>query len=360
MSSYARSSNGGSSSSSLNPLRAMAKTASRRPIETITIGFCIVTLAYFQLLHAVKHSEFLHHGADGWSPAASSQDPAAAGNLEEAGAALLTRSSVDGTWKEVAPGHSSEAITLILNRVVVTLDSDISSNTGVDDRNLLVYPAHSSAPVLLSEPTIPGSDSHTSASSAPTSSIADKEVRSSLQAFEKQLIDTQYGTIRFQDVCYKLPSSGECFFTPIDFTAATSSSAKSAMLTVGLQPSAESQEWSQQVASSVSEMKGYAFLPLTPARKRADTGLGLSLSAFPQSRSLRNTSHSAAGFNEEEARSVRWMLYAARAFVMRFYALARVGCAGEDQFWKLTALLIDRKPIRRISSSCSLVTCSCI
>lgn len=292
----------------------MAKTASRRPIETITIGFCVVTLAYFQLLHAVKHSEFLHF------PSGGAQDPASIS--EEAGAAILARSSADGAWLELAPGHSSEAITLTLNRIVVTLDSDISQSAGTDDRNLLVYPAHSSAPVLLSEL---GSDGEVfEGSSAHSIVVTDKSVRKALDAFEKHLLDASAGSTHLRDICYRAPGSTECFYTNLDSTTATSPDARSAMIAIGLQPSAASQDWIQQVANSASEYQGYAFIPQTPARKRADTGLGLSFSPFPQSRGLRNASHSSANFNEEEARSVKWMLYAARAFVMRFYALARV------------------------------------
>ncbi|CAD6977906.1 unnamed protein product [Tilletia controversa] len=41
-----------------NPLRGLAEVASRRPIEIIVSTFVIVTLAYFQIIHAITHSHF--------------------------------------------------------------------------------------------------------------------------------------------------------------------------------------------------------------------------------------------------------------------------------------------------------------
>ena len=41
-----------------NVQRRLAHLASSRPIELIVGVFCLVTLAYFQLLHAVTHSNF--------------------------------------------------------------------------------------------------------------------------------------------------------------------------------------------------------------------------------------------------------------------------------------------------------------
>jgi hydroxymethylglutaryl-CoA reductase (NADPH) len=38
-------------------LRALSSTAASSPIESITLTFTIVTLVYFQLLHAVKDSD---------------------------------------------------------------------------------------------------------------------------------------------------------------------------------------------------------------------------------------------------------------------------------------------------------------
>ena len=310
----ARNRSSSNGTSSLNPLRAMAKTASKRPIETITIGFCIVTLAYFQLLHAVKHSEFLHHpnGAGGETQDLWSQDAVADD------AAILARSSVTGKWEELTPGHSSEAITLTLNRIVVTLDPAFSQHAEEqDDRNFLVYPAHSSAPVLISEPSTPNNG-------LGNSDPMDTTVRSTLEGAKKQILESTTASRNFQDICYKAPGSSDCFIASTNSAAATSADGKSALLAIGLNPSTDSQEWVHDIPSSVEGIQSYTYSRLSAYRKRADTGLGLSFNAFPPTSSFRNDSRSSSSFNEEEARSVRWMLYAARAFVMRFYALARV------------------------------------
>lgn len=247
------------------------------------------------------------------------QDP-----MAEDAAAILARSNLDGTWTEVAPGHSSEAITLTLNRIVVTLNDGQAVEN--DDRNLLVYPAHSSAPAILSEPPVPGSEhAPSSSSSVYTRDFSDVEVGKSLHAFQERLTSTLTGSHHSSNICYKPPSSSECFGTATNAQTVTSTDAKSALFAVGLNPSADSQDWVHHVAGTIEEVQGHSYVPLSPARKKADNGLGLSFSAFPPTRGFHNASRSATSFNEEEARSVRWMLYAGRAFVMRFYALAKVG-----------------------------------
>ncbi|KAF8327732.1 hydroxymethylglutaryl-coenzyme A reductase-domain-containing protein [Cantharellus anzutake] len=43
-------------------LRLLSSRAARFPIETIVVSFVLVTLAYFQIVHSIKHSDFLSGG----------------------------------------------------------------------------------------------------------------------------------------------------------------------------------------------------------------------------------------------------------------------------------------------------------
>jgi len=76
----------------------------------------------------------------------------------------------------------------------------------------------------------------------------------------------------------------------------------------------------------MTDSKGYTYVPVaatasSTGRKQGQDGLGLSFSAFPSTNGLSSTN---AQYNAEDQKSVKWMLYAGRAFIMRFYALAKV------------------------------------
>ena len=340
------------------PLRLLARTASKMPIEVITLGFCIVTLAYFQLLHAVKHSEFLHHpsAAGGAGAAASSSDHLAgediAGGADpstlaaEAGT-LLARTAT-GSWVEVPAGHSSEAVTLVLHRVVAGVDLDHEAiypyhhqAAAQDDRNILAFPAHSSSPVTLADEITP--DSLPTSGKAPRALLANSEqANASLRDFEDYLRSSALSAgdgshqRRLTEVCYKPPTTSifaasECFTVSFDTTASVDGN--SALLSFGLLPTPEAQDWIQSLVAkqpvASSDARGYSYVSMSSLQSRpvADSGLGLSFKAFPAGTSgLANASSMSGSYGEEETKSVRWMLYAARAFVMRFYALAKVRC----------------------------------
>ena len=295
-----------------NPLRLLSRTAANRSIEAVVLGFVMVTLAYFQLLHAVKHSEFLN-------PSTSTMPlDFRIDGLHES--AILARTA-SGNWEKLAVGSSSEAIAVHLNRIVVSLDADLSFEE--DDRNVLVFPEQTSTSTMLSE--------HTTSSLltyAKNVSISDHEVLASLEEFERHLRTSSFGSssIRFQpELCLHPSSSQDCFVVPFYHPSDSSSLDRSAMLSLAFKPSTEAQEWSHQLLStlSITDSRGYTYIPSTSFHgKREDAGLGLSFKAFPHAGGLAGAP-SPAAVKADESRSFKWIFYASRAFVMRLWALAR-------------------------------------
>lgn len=328
--------------------------AGSKPIEVLVTGFCIVTLAYFQLLHSVKHSEFLQPSSTSYSSLLRpSQDGGAAemkvddlqSTYDASIAATTLVRNTDGQWTQVAsnaPELADPAInTLILSRIIVGLDSQIGL-MNEDDRNILVYPAHSSAPVI-------GNDEHdvnhshrgsrqsrsssSTSTSAATSTLEDPEVQASLKQFEHHIKVANYAGHSFQEICYRVSNGNEdseCFSLASPPSASSQSSAAT-VLSLGLDAATGSEaaafQWQQALASSspLTDAKGYTYMPVaaSTSRRTGQDGLGLSFSAFPPTDQL-SSSSSNSQYNAEESKSVKWMLYAGRAFIMRFYALAKV------------------------------------
>jgi hydroxymethylglutaryl-CoA reductase (NADPH) len=307
--------------------------AATRSIEAVVLGFIVVTLAYFQLLHAVKHSEFLNPASlDGSLLAPELQAASASQEV----ASLLVRSTDGSHWQRIQPGGSSEPISMHLVRVVVSLDADLGSSTEqVDDRNVLVYPSHpSSAPLGVAEASGSASSQEGKDSAARKDSLQDPEIAASLRDFENYLKTSTFGstTSHFDpELCQQLgtTTSDECFVASFNPAAQVHDrQARSAILALGLQPSSDAAEWSNHVLASqpVTDSKGYSYVPLSFLHgKREDAGLGLSFKAFPRTSasSSSSSSRSTLSADQEGPRNIKWMLYAGRAFIMRFYALAK-------------------------------------
>lgn len=119
-------------------LRALSTRAAASPIETLVLSFILVTLAYFHILHAVKHSDFL-------SPATHDLLPAVA---------ELTA----GDW--ISLGQSAHSPRADLVQIVTTLDEKAPSDFTLDgissslnhlashltSSQLLAFSAHCYAP----------------------------------------------------------------------------------------------------------------------------------------------------------------------------------------------------------------------
>lgn len=357
-SAYSSSSSASSSSTtaaSLNPLRALAMLAGAKPIEVLVTGFCIVTLAYFQLLHAVKHSEFLQPSSSPSYASLFRQDASASSEMSRSDSihaishhqesntpttAITLLRNDKGEWSEL-PSNAAELAdpalhTLVLQKIIVGLDSLMPMDED-DDRNLLVYPAHSSAPVLSSgdanhsrRPSSHHSKSKTGRREVPATAspatLSDPQVQASLKQFENHVKVANYAGHSFQEICYRPSTSSENQCFTVSFPAETSPSTAATILSLGLDAShPDAVAWQQAVASSspITDAKGYTYLPVSASssRRHGQEGLGLSFSAFPPTDKLSSAN---SQDNVEESRSIKWMLYAGRAFLMRFYALAKV------------------------------------
>jgi hydroxymethylglutaryl-CoA reductase (NADPH) len=362
------SSGSGSASTSINPLRALAMLAGNKPIEVLVTGFCIVTLAYFQLLHSVKHSEFLQPTYNSWKngppPAesemsdSSSSSASASYHASHEAVTTLVRSD-NGDWQESTSNNLQPDTRIVtLARVIVGLDSHLFNAGADDDRNILVYPAHSSAPALMGEnnddddenlSSRKGSAGKTTESSSVD--LEDPEIQASLLQFEQHLKTASYNGHSFQDICYHPSGTSQekdCFAVSFPIESSSSSSVNKAgtILSLGLDTKTEANSlWQTALSSSsaVTDEKGYTYLPVTASSGSSSSngrrkhiyhhnqhhdasGLGLSFSAFPHTEGLSSpsSSASASSWNQEEnSKSLKWMLYAGRAFIMRFWGLAR-------------------------------------
>lgn len=398
------SSSSAGSKSSLNPLRALAMLAGAKPIELLVTGFCIVTLVYFQLLHAVKHSEFLSpsslsSGSLFGKPDTSNgrsifQDSSAAAStsnsaLVDSQYTTLARNE-HGQWLEVpsnAPQLANpELETLLVSRIIVGLDSHM--RLAEDDSNILVYPAHSSAPALFNDDSQhihrpsaahrAQADSNGKFTNAATNppSLQDQQIQASLKQFEQHIKVADYAGHSFQEVCYRPSSSNsntdeECLSVSFPSNEEVGS-ASATVLSLGLDSShPEAYAFQAALASSspLTDSKGYTYVPVAASasatgRKSGQDGLGLSFSAFPSTNGLSSTN---AHYNAEDQKSVKWMFYAGRALIMRFYGLAKVSfehcgyfleseVCPNSTLTRHTVRSNRRKPTRRISSLCCSVT----
>lgn len=257
-----------------------------------------------------------------------------------------------GQWLELpsnAPQLADpELETVLLSRIIVGLNSHMLLNDG-DDRNILVYPAHSSAPALYadgsessngevnhSQQQRPSFSTSQHSRKEAASSLQDPEVQASLRQFEQHVKVANYDGHSFQEVCYR-PSStssddSECF--SVSFPSNDQESTSATLLSLGLDashPEASAFQQALATSSAFTDSKGFTYMPVAASatsssgssnsRKQGQDGLGLSFSAFPSTNGL---SSSGSQYDAEESRSIKWMLYAGRAFIMRFYALAKV------------------------------------
>lgn len=365
--------------------------AATRSIETVVLGFILVTLAYFQLLHAVKHSEFLDpasldyptagglldrfgshaifrgasqssgnedvtYGASASASASASgvhSAPSTAG--EGSSGIIIVRDPESGSWTEVNSGDSIHQISVQLHRIIVSLDADPSQlSLGANGANRLVYDQASPESIVgagvpdAADPRferiqVPyGSARRNATASAAHASLADADVRTSIREFESHLVTSAFGSPNlrfFPDLCatsdtVTSPETQEsCLgvqYWPLKTGDGADRPIRAAVITLPFKPTSEASEWLHHLvtAQPVTDANGFSYVPLSAlSAKREDAGLGLSFKAFPTSGSLAGSTyhmpHLKGHAAPSELKSVKWMLYAARAFVLRFYAAAR-------------------------------------
>lgn len=316
------------------PLRSLAGVSSRRPIEVVTIGFVAVTLAYFQLLHAVKHSEFLRPSSTFATPTGSSSSNYDGGRTTAVGAGhaastaarlrpvTLQRyagSAGQEDWQ--TSSSSSDAPTLSLARIVVSLDNE-QVYAGLEEGQ--ATQGHASSPTSFS------------------SSLLDESNAASLHDFEKSLKLSSFGISAteqpfFQSVCHQVTTAAssrpQCLaysFNP------TSANPHSAQLTLGFPSPYASEEWMNAFLATTPyiDERGYTYLPYTE---------------------LQSAPVTTAPWAAPSEQGVTWPLYALRAFFLRFYALAKVREAVTRRSFDIdVAIRLNRKRTQQTSLSCCL------
>ncbi|CAO1630324.1 unnamed protein product [Sympodiomycopsis kandeliae] len=116
-------------------IRTLAYWATRNPIEVIVTAFIIVTLAYFQLLHAVTHSDFfepLNQDAALLAAASKGDRPATSSNYDSHSLTFIGNKDASGrlSWQPLSPdSETSQAALSATNyfvEPVILVDSEES------------------------------------------------------------------------------------------------------------------------------------------------------------------------------------------------------------------------------------------
>ena len=244
-------------------LRILSIRAARFPIESIVVAFVLVTLAYFQVLHFIKHSDFLSRGH--YNPLSTLKSSV----MRKIGNEWVPAS--EETWAELALPRNSR---VDLVQVVFSLD---------EPYKFLRAGQYATA----FRPTNP----HTSNITL-ISNIVSEPVQQLVEFITHDF--KAKGGLSYPSLCYRIPGSSECFVS-VHRTPRTQ------ILTL-------------------------AFPALKSARF-VDALSSLQLSPHIQLKSsLSHVNFDIIGKEESiaEMRSGKWVAYAGRAFVIRFWRLAKV------------------------------------
>lgn len=310
-------------------LRRFAALAADRPIEVIVrfprrcatsrltptqvAVFIGVTLVYFQLLEAVKASDFLNAGLDSYLTSANIVAPAPA----------LVRRTSGGQWTSVRADEGTTDADVHLRQVVVSLDAVPAP----ERRNVLVYATDPAAPAPTSTVT------------ASASGLLDPALVEELIAFERSIRSGKASSGSYErELCYRPPGSKQCFAHSLLASSQRDElfpNDRTYVLTLGFGASTvEAQtRWERSLldADHLESLgkRGAGSASFRPARSLVGYNESAAFDGGEKNRlgfsfSLSPPSANGDGANLREMRSVKWMAYAARAFVLRFWGLARV------------------------------------
>ena len=322
-------------------LRRLARAASQNPIEVIVTIFIIVTLAYFQLLHAVTHSNFFEPiSIEATSLASSSSSRLfkwAGGNRD----AAVVPPKPASTLGSVA----SDADTVFV-RKAGTADvwqplSQLAHN-GVEDAAALLDPASltfSVEPVLLT--------------SARESYMASQIQEALLPSLSNDLVSSLVGSdasatlVKDNDSQHSAYVFGKTF---ADTSASTSSSASSAADELlhrneFLGSVVDSSLLSKSLAKAVRSVPRPATVAKASAAELNELYDGLRIVPLvPDSEFNAYAPNNLKGKrgaigNHEEIQRIRWMAYAVKALVVRFWALLKKADSA-DIFVMLSAYIL--------------------
>lgn len=238
-------------------LRSLSTRPARFPIETVVATFIVVTFAYFQCIHAIKHSDFLSGGIS--NPLHALQ-PSIARRIGE-------------KWLVVPAENWDIAASTKVDLVEILFS--------LDEPHRVVRGGKLSASI-----NNPASTSSITTSTPPIASC----IETVTEHITKSL--TASNGLSYASVCYKAPSSSECL-TWVHKTP------RAVTLTLAFMPSTRDQ-----------------FLPAIEALSPDAAWSGIE--NFPQLEII--------GKEESflEMESGKWVAYAARAFVIRFWQLGKV------------------------------------
>lgn len=238
-------------------LRSLSTRPARFPIETIVATFIVVTFAYFQCIHAIKHSDFLSGGIS--NPLHALQ-PSVARHVGNKWLVVPTES-----WDVAAPTKVD------LVEILFSLDEPHQIVRGGKLSASIKNPASTSS-ITTSTPHI-----------ASCIETVTEHITKSL---------TSSNGMSYASICYKAPSSSDC----LTWVHKTS---RAVTLTLAFMPSTRDQ-----------------FLPAIEALSPDAAWSGIH--GFPQLEII--------GKEESflDMQSGKWVAYAARAFVIRFWQLGKV------------------------------------
>jgi hypothetical protein len=256
-----------------------------------------VTLCYFQLLQAVKDSEFLN------------PDLPALATTSAASPLFLRR--IGQKWIGVGDGSaSSQDMRLHLQPLIISLDA-LPVKFASRNESLEAHPAVLKAIDAL-----------------------DHKLRHEMTVFES-------AALRFDpDLCYRT-SQRECFVASYKYGDAHSGSSRSTVLTYAFAQGTDDAhaEWLKKLPA---QLEGFSsddaiFTAIDshrpPVRMSADPQASLNKSAGQAARGLGislplspKTGETTARFEPSlrQIKNFSWVFYATKAFVMRFWALAKV------------------------------------
>ncbi|KAE8226977.1 hypothetical protein CF319_g470 [Tilletia indica] len=307
-----------------NPLRNLAEVASRRPIEIIVSTFIIVTLAYFQIIHAITHSHFFAPfdsdssatPVPAWlqtaSTAFSSSSESAAAKLASSPAAttdsltthtLVRRANAGGLWTQWhdQPPRTSSSASFIVNLAFLAdsthrSSSSSSSSNAPDAPSLGKLADALNAKLAASSPAASAHEPHSSYT-GPVH-LTDPASNATTIAFSRisNFPDTTDGTRVFLETLTNPTGLGEIIDEVTGFSIKAASAAD------GKQ--ANAQETKTSSSQSQRKDQSYHLLPL--------------LSDLVATHPNGNTRRSRAA---DELRNFRWMAYGIRSLVVRFWAL---------------------------------------
>ncbi|EST05300.1 Hydroxymethylglutaryl-CoA reductase, class I/II [Kalmanozyma brasiliensis GHG001] len=318
-------------------LRRLARAASQNPIEVIVTIFIIVTLAYFQLLHAVTHSNFFEPiSIEATSLASSSSS---SGLFRWAGAGSKKASVTPSA--PITSSLSSDADTVYIRKAGKGTNwqplSQLLGKNGVEDAAALL---DSSAQTFFVEPVLLTG----ARESYMTSQIQDSLLPSLSSNLAGSLVSSDARAVLVEDPESKHSAYvfGKAFADTADRTAvATDADPRNTFLSKVVDSNFLSRSLSQAIRS-VSRPASVAKAPAAELEQLYD-GLQI-VPLVPDSEFNPYAPNNLKGKrgalnNNEEIQRIRWMAYAVKALVIRFWALLKKADSA-DIFVMLSAYIL--------------------